>query len=152
MDTVMLVEFLRARLDEDEATARAVQDRSAPFDGQWEADSNTALRTANGHVLAHLPDGRPFKPGVLNHLARHDPARALQQTTALRAIANVHGRIGSHDWEDWLNNEPDARKRGCLECGPHAGYNGNPEGWCQTIRLLASVWSGHPDYQQEWAP
>ena len=56
-----LVAFLRARLDEDEQVARAVEDRSAPWDGQWVADGQHVLRTVNGHVLAYstvTADGR----------------------------------------------------------------------------------------------
>lgn len=56
-----LVEFLRARLDEDEAAAKA-----------W------------------LPFGNP-DDAARAHIARHDPARVLAEVEAKRRIIDLHG-------------------------------------------------------------
>lgn len=40
---------------------------------------------------------------------------------------------------------------GCSTCDVHEDGT-DPNGVCKTVRLIAAIWSGHPDYQQEWAP
>lgn len=62
-----LVEFLRTRLDEDEAAARA-----------W------------------LPFGNPDE-AARNHIARHDPARVLAEVEAKRRILYEHRDDGYGD-------------------------------------------------------
>jgi hypothetical protein len=137
-----LAAFLRSRLDEDEQIARAVQDGSAPWDGQWVADPPHALRTRNGHVLAFstwTTDGRnlpiDLKPGTVNHWARHDPARVLAEVDAKRRIIKAHPWRREPDW-------PSGRQ--CRQCAT--------EHPCNTLRLLALPEAGHPDYRPEWAP
>lgn len=91
-----LFTFLSAHLDEDERGARAVHDNSAPFDGQWtyvggpEYGGDVELQTDNGRSLAVLPGGRTFKPGLLPHIVRHDPARVLADVAAKRGILDLH--------------------------------------------------------------
>ena len=146
-----LAKFLRDRLDEDEQVARGVQDRSAPWDGQWVADGTDALRTRNGWVLAHstvTTDGRalpmPLAPGIVDHWARHDPARVLTEVDAKRRIAELHTRFPQpqvmSEEEIWA-------------CGTCGSPDDSPTEWpCATLRLLALPYAGHPDYRPEWAP
>lgn len=137
--SMRFLNFLAARLDEDEQVAWAVQDNSSPWTGQWQAEGDAALRTYNGHVLAYRPDGSPFKPGVLAHMARHDPARALREVEAKRKIMKRHFRRRLPDWdrEGQVGFE-------CAQC-----LNEFP---CLTLQLLAEPYSGHADYQPEWRP
>lgn len=95
-----LVASLTAALDEEEAAAKAVEDNSAPWDGQWEADENLALRTRNGWVLATaLRPGVEFCPGVLPHIARQDPARTLRRIAAHREILDRYaGMLRDYAW------------------------------------------------------
>jgi hypothetical protein len=58
------------------------------------------------------------------HIARWDPARVLREVEAGRAILAEHRTA--------------------------AGWSS--ENWPRTLRLLAAVWSDHPDYQQKWGP
>lgn len=116
-----LVRFLTACLDEDERIARAVEDRSAPWDGQWVADGDNAVRTFNGHVLFY-GHGGPLKPGLVEHVARHDPARVLREIDAKRRILNT------------LHEE------------------GGDRMFADIFRLLALPYADHPDYREEWAP
>lgn len=37
----------------------------------------------------------------------------------------------------------------CATC--HAGEHRPPSWPCVTAKLTAGIWSGHPDYRQEWA-
>lgn len=138
-----LIAFIRARLDEDEQTARAVEDGSAPWDGQWVADGSDALRTLNGHVLAYghrTTDGRdlpvPLKPGLVDHIARHDPERVQAEVDAKRRILIEHQPM---------------MPRWCSTCDVPGDLRGREHG-CTTVRLLALPYADHPDYRKEWRP
>lgn len=79
----MAAERIRTRVAEDQRIANAVDDNSAPFTGQWKNDGNHALQTYNGWVLAYRADGREWRPGVLDHIVRHDPAHVLARSATL---------------------------------------------------------------------
>jgi hypothetical protein len=130
-----LIAFLNARLDEDEAAARAVQDNSDPWPGQWEADEHHRLRTFNGWTLA-VPGtpGGEFKPGVLAHIARHDPARVLRDVEADRRLL-----------AEWQKAEADPAVDDQWNAGLAAGLR-------LAVQIRAARHSGRPDYRQEWAP
>jgi hypothetical protein len=120
-----LIAFLAARLDEDEAAAKAVQDNSEPWPGQWEADGNYALRTHNGWVLAGaVTPGGEFRPGVLAHLARYDPARVLREVGAKRAILAAY-----------QDSAEGSIVRDVL------GF---------AVITYAAIWDSHPGYRQDW--
>lgn len=72
-----------------EETARAVEDRSAPWDGQWVADGRDSARTRNGHVLFY-GHNYPLKAGLVAHVVEHDPATVLRRCTADRKILARH--------------------------------------------------------------
>lgn len=127
-----LVRWLGEQLDEDERITRAVEDRSAPWDGQWVADGNDAARTFNGHVLFYGHSG-PLKPGLVAHVVEHDPARVLREIDAKRRI------VAEHDTEGWKTGD---RVRDCQ-------WTGRP---CQTLRLLALPYADRPGYHEEWRP
>lgn len=127
--TVSIVEFVEARLADDEATARAVQDNSAPFNGQWYNDEGHALRTANDWVLAYEHHGKTFAPGLLDHIARHDPARGLREIQAKRAVLDVYTL--AHESHDVLGDGFVALDK--------------------AVRALAAIWSDHDEYRAEWA-
>jgi hypothetical protein len=82
--------WITQQVDRVEEIARAVEDRSAPWDGQWMADGNSAVRTANGHVLFYRHDSAPLKPGLAHHVALNDPAAVLRRCEADRRILARH--------------------------------------------------------------
>lgn len=84
--------WITQQVDRVEETARAVEDRSAPWDGQWMADGNSAVRTLNGHVLFYRHGPDPLKPGLADHVAQHDPAAVLRRCDADRRILSRHRR------------------------------------------------------------
>jgi hypothetical protein len=130
-----LIAFLAARLNEVEATAKAVQDRSDPWPGQWVADGNHALRTYNGWVLAtSIPVGSEFAPGVLEHITLHDPADVLRDVEADRKLLAAYAEVAGMDRDD-----------------PEPEYAfGRAAGLGEAVRLRAARFSDHPDFQQEW--
>jgi hypothetical protein len=81
---VEIIEFIRARIDEDEETAL-----DAGSD-HWELDSP--------YVGAH-GNLSPRRLGALRHMARHDPARVLREIEAKRLRVSAIER--------WLVDDPD---------------------------------------------
>jgi hypothetical protein len=128
-----LVDFLRARLDDDEKLARA----ASP--GPWHVDEDSdEILAVDGIVVAEgfALSGRQLR-ATIQHIARHDPARVLAEVDAKRRIAKVHERL------------PDAEF--CVTCDAPSGIPGEPSG-CATLRLLALPYANHPDYRDEWRP
>jgi hypothetical protein len=128
-----VIAFLEARIDEDEAALRAIEDSSEPWRGQWVGDEmNFSLRTRNGWSLARAVTVEGgFPPGVLAHIARHDPARVLREVEAKRAILDEHAQIP----------------------GDGVNFTFAEQNRAEDILLaLAAVYSDHPDYDSAWAP
>jgi hypothetical protein len=82
MSTLTLVDFLRARLDEDEAVARAATS------GPW-----SAVEGSSGAWWVELPNlgdvALDLHGENARHIARHDPARVLADVKAKRAIVGL---------------------------------------------------------------
>ena len=97
--TMTVAEFLRARLDEDEADARAITE------GSWED------ATLHG-----------------DHVLRWSPARVLAECEAKRRIV------------EFLRPDPAMP----VDSGRFVAAG--------VLTLLAAVYSGHPDYDEEWRP
>ena len=121
-----LTEFLTARVDEDEAAAKAAAARGGSI---W----------PNSDYENRTPE--------LEHARRHDPARALREVEAKRAILAAHmpGEFGYRQIEIL-----------CRTCVTgHYVYMDDDaaDPWpCVTVRALAAIWNGHPDYRDEWKP
>ncbi|WP_280244529.1 DUF6221 family protein [Nocardia abscessus] len=122
-------EFIEARLAEDEQIAR----ESDTGDGEWFYDDRfdrVETSDENLYTLHHS-----------EHIARHDPARVLRQTAALRDLyerALPERECRGHPGP-WMH---------CGDYGP--GYCGMPDE-ADALRVIAAIWSNHPDYQPEWA-
>ena len=130
--------FLNARLDEDEATAKRAaecalvqRDGYEPGDWSW---------------LPSYGQSQPEQIALIDHQSRHDPARVLREVAAKRALLELHyPGMAPYDAPD-----------GLYIC---AGEEADGDTWqmatrwpCMTVRLLAAVYSGHPDYRPEWSP
>jgi len=146
------IAFVKARLDEDEAAAEAAGG-STP-QGVW-AQVDPERRPGridcdSGYVVTY-DEGSPDE-GQAPHIARHDPARMLREVEAKRAIVALHKPDGNPA-DEWYGSSVS-----CTECGGYtliAGYGarGYSSPWpCPTLRHLAAVWVGHPDYRPEWKP
>ena len=121
-----LVEFLRARLDEDEALAR-----EAPA-GPWHI-GNAVDPTQPCHVHT-FPGARMVADGlnwlVAEHIARQNPARALAEVSAKRRIVDLYEMTSTSAELD-------------------------PDAWLvmkETVAHLATPYADHPDYREEWKP
>ena len=144
-----LAAFITARLDEDEAAAKAA------LRGPWSIAENEVWGT---QIIAI--DGSPVMPvyveGVTSaalstavHIARHDPARVLREAAAKRAILALHNR--THECSvSSLEHHPE--KGEWLYISTEYVDEDGPEWPCTTLRHLAAIWSDHPDYRAEWLP
>lgn len=132
-----LIAFLRARLAEDEQTARDAG--GVPWEGtdnaQWihvrpEAIRNETWRLGHlGHVatVEHNHDR--------SHILRYDPARVLRDVEAKRriidaAVATWNNSCDPTD-EFWVGLAPMMKSM---------------------LKHLATVWSDHPDFDEGWRP
>jgi hypothetical protein len=119
-----LVEFLRARLDEDEHWAREAATG-------WPPEYGLRASEDPEHYAWMATDVTPSKASFIR---RHDPARVLHEVEAKRAL---------------LRRYEDCRKYGGVPGNEHL----DPDAFEDYVLLpIAAVYSGHPDYQQEWKP
>lgn len=134
-DTGSLAAFLDARLDEEEAAARL----AAREGGTWTQDDPIrypgSISSLGGPVV--YDEGNPDEYQAA-HIARHDPARALREIKAHRAIAVAYRTIAL-DFTHVNETEFEFARREALE---------------QACENLAGIWDDHPGYRPagDWSP
>lgn len=134
-----LVDFLKARLGDDERTARAATENApTPWQTGLGEDDWTRDRMLFGGRGEPLwenegSQGLSLPEGVAPHIARHDPARVLREVVAKRAIVEPHVDVHRCEWGDYAGGD-------VSECT------------ARELRLLASVYADHPGYREEWKP
>lgn len=120
-----LVAFVEARLTDDERIALSAKGWS----GIWTTGTNdsfpgTVEDTTGGIVV--YDEGSPSAMQA-QHIARHDPARALRGLEFQRGLVTTY-------------------RHALLQQAPEAALLEH------VLRGLAWTWSDHPDYRAEWAP
>lgn len=130
-----LIAFLNARLDEDEAAAE-----SATYERPvWRSDMNGV------HQQDGLKIAEPHSWYLAEHIALHDPARALREVEAKRKILTM-ARVYREMTEELLRGNPSPTDPDMIAAASHGATIG------LTLVALAEVYSGHPDYRTEWRP
>ena len=134
-----LIAFIKARLDEDEAIARAAgQDDLART---WTGNDNGYRgggQVTDGHGEKVVYDeGAPDTAQAL-HIARHDPARARREVEAGRRIMARY--------EDCLDRMEDPEYPASIARDQAREYEDF------VLPNLAMAWSSHPEYRREWRP
>jgi hypothetical protein len=149
IDQAAIIAFNKARLDEEEAAAKATAPpdrRSWRTDQQTSDDDETVIgwRVTTGRNSAFVAQawgvGRWAGDRTADHIVRYDPARALRQVAAGRRILARH-------------HEDEHEHGYCAGC-PRGGIQGDLEteiDGCPELRDLASIWSDDPGYRQRWA-
>ncbi|MET9728696.1 DUF6221 family protein [Streptomyces zaomyceticus] len=141
-----LIAFLRARLDEDDQTARAAGAELGP-DWLYDAERGwvRAAREGDGIATGHQ-EFLDSEHG--HHIARHDPARVLAEVDAKRQMVALHGPVILRAGGGAAHFDT---TRVCRSCEPPKQF---PEtAWpCPTLRLVALPYADHPDYQDAWRP
>lgn len=131
MRTRDVADFIRARLDEDEAAARAATPGAWKIRPRLEGVCIDAGRydqviapgvVSCGSYCYGGTSSVDISDADAEHIARHDPARVFADIAAKREIV---AWVGDYD------ADPDGSAWGIL------GH-------------LAALYADHPDYQQEW--
>lgn len=131
-----LVTFLNARLDEDEAVARAAMEYTdRDWDANVEPDTRYGWRAflngdrdPIGELNVFSGDPRP----IVAHIVRWDPARVLADITAKRQIIAAY--VADRDATVYTELVSTVR-RDRME---------------YVVRVLASGYVDHPDFQAAW--
>jgi len=161
-----LVAFLRARLDEDEAAAKAATAGPWHWDddgdsGDWGNDgpdlmseSVTWMDSGGGgpHLTTvlcgwgHDAWGVTIDDADKAHIARNHPARALREVYAKREILGEYEEAAQHPYDlpEGVREGRDDTERMRDEIVMFALE--------YVVAMLAAVYNDHPDYRQEWAP
>jgi hypothetical protein len=125
-----LVQFLRARLDEDAARAEAAGGDS--WRRQEHPSETVAVYDSKGEPVVY-DEGWPSEAQA-EHIVRHDPARVLRGIEADRALLNQYVEVAANDVNE-------------LEYA---------HGWANAlgfaVRLRGIRFADHPDYREEWRP
>ena len=90
------------------------------------------------------------------------PARVLREVEAKRAIMAEHFILTNENRDEeyeefsvvpWgAKGGAGDQGSGCVTCHYYGMGGVKGYGTCRTVRLLAAVYSDHPDYRQEWKP
>jgi hypothetical protein len=159
--SVTIIEFLSARLDEDEAVARA----ASPGPWHTNAEAHEVLAVDDITVAEGFALSGPQTRATTEHIARHDPARVLAEVEAKRKIIAFHDQ-----WPVLVQTEPKIEFSGSDTLGAtidqYAVRMSQQIDWQTTqqyrarfgtepptapmLRALVQVYSGHPDFEEEW--
>jgi len=144
---VTLVEFLLARITEDETLAR---------------DAAATHGTVTAH---HTSDaGDPYRPDQYDERRAAEaftlninPYRVLAECEAKRRIIEIHKIETERLYEEKADGtfaRTGREEYTCLNCDdPEVGHIGyHAQDGCPTLRVLAAVYAGHPDYREGWRP
>lgn len=129
-----ITEFLEARITEDESDARAASPGPWKWDGEAAEDEAFLYGPNDDAVLfaygVHSQGFLECSGEDRAHIARNNPTRVLAECAAKRQIIDLHKAFGEQ-------NERGAKAMWFATGG--------------VLKILATVYDDHPDYQQEWA-
>ena len=137
-----LITFVRARLDEREKAAQAMQ---RVYPTPWDIPDRgwMARVTADGpnflEVVRIEQDQAPedaYLADVIEHVWRNAPDYALDDIESKRRIVELYAEHSEYD--DPGTSYEHATGRIC--------------GLGEAVRLLAIPFAAHPDYREEWRP
>lgn len=116
--------FVAARLAEDEIVAREAGPDAWQAGDRWVVTPLGAAWSVqrDDHVVALAERTTPTE--VIVHVARHDPARVLDDVAAKRRVHDAYRRA----------------KPGSM----------NRSGLTIALKALACAWSDHPDFDASW--
>ncbi|MEU0133386.1 DUF6221 family protein [Streptomyces sp. NPDC006296] len=121
-----LLDFLRARLQDDEDYARNAYADHNDAGPKWYEQWSGALNIGEEEDLVLTNDS-----AISRHMERHDPARVLAEVEAKRALLD--------DYERFV-----AERRRMM-----GGWDSYPE-TSPVLTAFATVYADHPDYRSEW--
>jgi hypothetical protein len=145
-----IIEFLKARIAEDERAARNASPGPWTFSdiasvgGGTIYDPTVAIANVewdtervDSRIRRTRPDWQADATG--DHIARHNPTRVLAECAAKRAIIEQHSLEVAAQQDTWRSRDDVNANKMDAAC------------LLPVLRTLAAVYADHPDYQQEWA-
>ncbi|WP_280371128.1 DUF6221 family protein [Nocardia wallacei] len=152
-----IVEFIEARIADDEFAARFAMRNREGASETWEKDTRDRYTpiVVNPHVRDHPQlrgDGTIATPAageranaIAHHIALHDPAYTFRRARGSRLILTAELKnLKEFDAEFGCGCSLDDIRAD--RCGSLGGL-----GRSDVLRGLASFWSTHADYREEWA-
>lgn len=151
-----IVEFLEARIAEDEAVAKAALHHPRTYNKATQDFDQTGTDNGSWHTSSFCdPYDQRMVEGVgitiydegghtaeqAEHIARHDPARILREVAAKRAVMIAADDATSYDMT--VEGDRGVGSRNMIE-DPYVGD--------VILRALACAYSDHPDFNEEWRP
>ncbi len=121
-----IVEFLEARIAEDEAYARQAQGDKYGWVDRW--------RVATGH-------GAATESVITAHAFRLSPDRMLAECAAKREIIDTYRSAVRHEAGADVSTELSGKLT----------LSGIAQGLEIAIQYMATTYKDHPDYRREWA-
>ncbi|MEU8040894.1 DUF6221 family protein [Streptosporangium sp. NPDC049078] len=128
-----LVEFIRARIEEDEMVAVAAT--RGPW--TWTAPRGYPQQVSNSRavLIAETYTNPAFPAYDIEHIVRHDPNRVFREVAAKRKLLDdlfpdIQGMDGMIEGE-WGHHNPAADR---------------------LLEVLALPYADHDDYREEWRP
>lgn len=136
---VGIVEFINARLDEEEAVASKAATQTSQSGNRgpgewWVKDAEPGSRRSSSvggcrvYTRGHEGSNLEWSLASVQHIADHDPARVLREVTAKRALITSTVKRIEQGW----------------------GYHDNEHMIAGDLAPLAAVYSDHPDYRTDW--
>lgn len=149
-----LVEFILARLDEDERVALAATPSPWRIDPRhpnvilepFPIDSvGMAGDRQRNLFTGQISNRRGQSVSDARHIARHDPARVLAEVAAKRRMVDQTFRYEAKIDGEWgcVHTAEEIAAGRCTE---------TPVDQIKTLRLLALPFADHPEYREEWKP
>jgi len=133
-----LVQFLRARLNDDEAYARNAFGDHNDAGPDWHEQWSGSLNIGDAEDLVLTNDS-----AVSRFMARHDPARVLREVEAGRQLITT--------CEAAMRNAALPHPEHVPGVYPPAVFvDGYAAGLEYSLRLRAASYAAHPDYRAEW--
>lgn len=142
-----IIEFILARIAEDEAAARAVPPLDYNIDMGGDRQDE---RFTFGRSLPSSADGmgnwskHRHSPTTRKHFTRWEPPRVLAECSAKRLLIRVsaEGAAAEDGERGCCHLEQEILDGKCRSNKPHE---------LTGLRVLASIYADHPDYNQAWA-
>ena len=148
-----LIDFLRARLDDDERAAKeatrgpwkwddyrvpTLEGRAGtPGEYEWDTEVIEASHSGECGCRSACTLELTVSDADREHIARHDPARVLRDVAAKRAIIDRAEFVNGH------GPAVDHTRALDMQIGGSAALH-------DVMRVLAAAYSDHPDYRPEW--
>ncbi|MGW3410276.1 DUF6221 family protein [Streptomyces sp. NPDC000888] len=139
-----LVRWIGEQLDEETARAiAAIDELDGPSLGaDWRYDGRS-VETVRERTMVAVGSQDHMGPEVGEHIAAHDPARALREVDAKRQALEEHQDVNDGSCGTCVD--------GRWGYPSHGGSS--PQRFpCRTLRLLALPFADRPGYLEGWAP